>query len=275
MGKPARSRYSLRMRRLLFVLIALPLFVAGWCFIQARADPVTRHATVRLPDWPAGARPVRVLLWSDLHLGNASTGRGRLERLVAQADALRPDLVVLAGDFVSTEAADADDLLLLKKLHAPFGLVAVLGNHDHWTDASRVRAALERAGITVLDDQAVRLGPLAVGGLGDWITRHASIGRTAAAMRRAGGSKLLISHTPEVAVHLPRDIPLLIAGHTHCGQVVLPGYGPPVAVTVPRNRCGLVREGGRLTVVTAGTGTSVIPFRLGAHPDWWLLTLGP
>ena len=78
--------------------------------------------------------------------------------------------------------------------------------------------------------------------------------------------------------HSP-DVPggwrgLVVAGHTHCGQIVLPLLGPPIAVAAPRYRCGIVREAGRTTIVTAGTGTSVLPFRLGAPPDWWLLTVG-
>lgn len=266
------------MRRLL-VLLALPLLLAGWCHFQARADPVVRRASVRLPGWPQGAAPVRVLLWSDLHLGNAATGRARLGRLVFLANALRPDLIVLAGDLVAGhEREDADiapDLAALRGLRAPLGAVAVLGNHDYWTNAARIRRVLEGAGVTVLANAAVRRGPLALGGVDDLVTRRADVRRTVEAVRRLGGAPLLASHSPDLAPRLPRDMRLLLAGHTHCGQVVLPWYGPPVDVAAPRYRCGLVREGGRLTVVTAGTGTSVVPFRWRAPPDWWLLTLGP
>lgn len=279
MGKPERSRYSLRMRRFLMILLLAPLLAAGWCYANAVADPVVRRASVSLPGWPAGAAPVRVLLWSDLHLGNVATGRARLVDLVEQANAIEPDLVVLAGDYIAghdpEDAQAAPGLAALAGLRAPLGVVAVLGNHEHWTDALRVQRTLEEAGVTVLANEATRRGPLAVGGFDDLVTGHQRIGQTVATVRRLGGARLLVSHTPDIAPLLAKDLPLLLAGHTHCGQMVFPLFGPPFDVSAPRYRCGLVREGSRLTVVTAGTGTSVLPFRLGASPDWWLLTLGP
>lgn len=264
------------------MLATLALVLAAWSHLSARGDPVVRRMTVKLPRWPAGAAPVQVLLWSDLHLGNAATGPDRLARLVSRANALRPDLVVMAGDYVAGhEKADADvapQLAALRELDAP--VVAVLGNHEYWTDAPRVRAALARAGVTVLANAAVRRGPLAVGGVDDLVNGREDVAATAAAMRRVGGAPLMITHSPDLARTLPADMPLLVAGHTHCGQIVLPLFGPPVEVSEARYRCGAVRtkeqgRGGRLIVVTAGTGTSVLPFRFGAPPDWWLLTLGP
>ena len=260
------------------LLLAAGLMLAT-AWREARRDPVTQRMTVRLPRWPAGARAVTVLVWSDLHLGNAATDGRRLSRLVDRANALRPDLVVLAGDYVAgherADAAVAPGLAALTGLRTRLGTVAVLGNHDHWTDASKVRATLAQAGVTVLANTAVRRGPLAVGGVDDPVTRRDDIAGTVDAMRRLAAAPLIVSHSPDLAPRLPGDVPLLVAGHSHCGQIVLPGWGPIVSVVRPRYRCGAVREGGRLTVVTAGTGTSVVPLRLGAPPDWWLLTLGP
>lgn len=263
--------------RFILLLVLTAMAVAMWSFTSARGDPVVRQMAVKLPRWPAGAAPVRVLLWSDLHLGNAATGPDRLARLVEQANALRPDLVVLAGDYIAgqerQDAEAAPGLAALRRLDAP--VVAVMGNHEYWTDAPRIRRVLERAGVTALANAAVRRGPLVIGGIDDLVNRREDVAATAAAMRRLGGAPLIVSHSPDLAPTLPSDMPLLVAGHTHCGQIVLPFWGPPVEVSAPRYRCGMVREGGRLVVVTAGTGTSVLPFRFGAPPDWWLLTLGP
>lgn len=259
--------------------LLVPTLGAAWCFGQARADPVVRRATIRLPGWPAGARPVRVLVWSDIHLGNSATGPRRLARLVERAGALRPDLVVLAGDYIAgherEDAAVAPGLAALGRLRAPLGVVAVLGNHEYWTDPAAVRRFLTRAGVRVLANEAVRRGPVTIGGIDDLVNRRDDLGRTVAAVRQLGGAPVIVSHSPDLAPGLPRDAPLLLAGHTHCGQIVLPFHGPPVEVSAPRYRCGLVREGGRAIVVTAGTGTSVLPFRFRAPPDWWLLTLEP
>lgn len=260
------------------LLLAVALVALGHC--SARSDPVLRRATVALPGWPAGAAPVTVLLWSDLHLGNAATPPARLARLVTLANGLHPDLIVLAGDFVAghrREDAGAAVAMLpaLRGLRAPLGVVAVMGNHEYWTDPWPVRAALERAGVTVLANAAVRRGPLAVGGVDDMVNRRADVGATLAAVRAVGGAPVLVSHSPDIAPRLPAGVPLLLAGHSHCGQIVLPWFGPPTEVTAPRYRCGMVREDARLTIVTAGTGTSVVPLRSGAPPDWWLLTLRP
>lgn len=270
-------------RMVLYLALVCAALVGGLALVGyhvARADPVVRAMTVRLPGWPASARPVRVLLWSDLHLGNGVTGATRLARLVARVNALRPDLVILAGDYVAghrhEDAAVAAPMLAgLRRLRVPGGVVAVMGNHEYWTDAAPLRIALEQAGVTVLANTAVRRGPLAIGGVDDMVNRRADVVTTAAAVRALGGAPVLVSHSPDLAPTLPDDMPLLLAGHSHCGQIVLPGYGPIVAVTQSRYRCGAVREGGRLTIVTAGTGTSVVPLRIGAPPDWWLLTLGP
>lgn len=278
-GRSGRGSILRWLTRVAVAAVALAIVLTSVGFQNARADPVVRRVSVKLPGWPAGTRPVRVLLWSDIHLGNPATGPARLARLVDRADALHPDLIILAGDFIAghrpADAAAAPGLDGLRDLHAPGGVIAVMGNHEYWTDAPRVRRVLEQAGVTVLTNAAVRRGPLVIGGLDDMVNHREHVSATVAAMRELGGVPLVVSHSPDIAPRLPAALPLLLAGHTHCGQVVVPGHGPPVEVSQPRYRCGLIREGGRLTVVTAGTGTSVVPLRWGAPPDWWLLTLGP
>lgn len=136
----------------------------GWGLINARAEPVVRTATIGLPGWPADAPPIRVALVSDIHLGNAAMDRRRLDRIVARINALHPDLTLLAGDFVvghspsGAEARAAGLAAPLANLRARHGVTAVLGNHDHWTGADGVRAALSRAGVVVLENQAWRPG---------------------------------------------------------------------------------------------------------------------
>ena len=140
---------------------------------NARADPIVRRMTVRLPHWPAGAAPVRVVLLSDIHLGSAAMDVDRLSRIVAQVNALHPDLVLIAGDFVAGHnracgAAAAVALAApLRALRAPLGVVAVRGNHDNWGSNAVVAAALGRAGVAVLRNAATMRGPLAIGGVAD------------------------------------------------------------------------------------------------------------
>ncbi len=268
------------MRRLVLVLVLAALALASIGYRAATADPIVRRAYVSLPDWPAGAAPVTIALASDIHVGNAATDVRRVERVAEQIDALRPDLIVLAGDFVAgherADAASAGEMVAgLRRLRAPLGVLAVAGNHDHWTNWAYVRGALEQGGVTVLANSAVRRGPLAIGGVDDMVTRHAGVAATRTAMTAAGGARVMVSHSPDAAPQL--EAGLVLAGHTHCGQMAIPFYGPPVNVSRYSSRylCGLVREGARTTIVTAGVGTSVLPLRLGVPPDLWLVRVGP
>ncbi len=272
------------MRNTRLLLIGLGACLTGtllWGFLEARADPIVRRAELALADWPAGAPPLRLVLLSDVHAGNLAVTPARLERIAASINALRPDLVLIAGDFMPGEeeidAASATARLTpLKRLRARLGVVAVPGNHDHWTGLGAVRTALAGVGVTLLANQAAARGPLAIAAVDDDYSEYARTAPTIAAARRLPGAKLVLTHSPDIAPQLPRDFPLLLAGHTHCGQVVIPFYGSldPVSRYQDRYRCGVIREGVRTVIVTAGIGGS-LPFRLNAPPDMWLLTLGP
>lgn len=264
---------------LILVVAGVALVALGWQ--NARADPIVRHTAVALPGWPVGAPPITVALLSDIHMESAAMDEPRLARIVAQVNTLRPDLIVIAGDFVEGrgdhEAERALPLLAraLGGLRAPLGTVAVLGNHDYWTDAEPLARMLAGIGIVVLRNGATPVGPLALAGLDDQPTHHARFAPTLAALRKLRGAGVMLAHSPDIAPKLPASVTLLLAGHTHCGQVVLPLIGPPVEVAASRYRCGIVREGARTTIVTAGLGTSNLPVRLGAPPDLWLVRLGP
>jgi predicted MPP superfamily phosphohydrolase len=257
---------------------------------EAVSRPVERRLTVGLFGWPSDASPLKVALLSDIHLGNYAMDAGRLRRIVGQVNAARPDLILLAGDFVAGhDSAGAAERAAgleapLSQLTAPLGVVAVLGNHDHWTSPEAVRAALIRAGVTVLGNEAARRGPLAILGVEDAFSGHDDVGATVASWKAIGGIPLVLTHTPDLAHKLSGEFPVVLAGHTHCGQVVLPWLGPiltrsPMQQWRPlydtRYRCGVVRDVNRTVVVTAGVGSGTSPVRLGAPPDWWLLTVGP
>lgn len=275
--------YAGPVRRFLFLLgglILLVLLLVGSGYRNARADPVVRRATLALPGWPTGAPPVRAVLISDVHIGSVTMDVARLTRIVAQVNALRPDIVLIAGDFASDPESPhtaelAEQLRPMARLKARLGVIATLGNHDQWAGAAGVGAALQAIGMTVLENAMAQRGPLTIGGAGDAFTRHQNMPRLSEALRGRAGARVVLSHSPDLAPELGPDMPLLLAGHTHCGQIVLPLFGPLTEVAAPRYRCGIVREHGRTIVVTGGLGTSVLPLRFGAPPDLWLLSLGP
>jgi len=270
-------------RRFLLLMVALGMALLGWSYWSAIADPVVREAEVALADWPAGAPPVRALLMSDLHVAGPDMPPERLARIVEQANALRPDIILIAGDFVSDKRAStssysfAEAVAPLAGLRSRLGTVAVLGNHDHWRNAAEARAALTRIGVRLLDNDAAAVGPLAIGGLDDAFTNHQDPGAMMSAMRALPGARIVLSHSPDPFPALPGDASLMLAGHTHCGQIRLPLIGAISTMSAYGDRyaCGLIRENGRMLIVSAGLGTSILPLRLGAVPDMWLVRLGP
>ena len=249
-----------------------------------------RRAAVGSPDWPAGARPVTIPLLGDIHVGSPAMDAARLTRIVAQVDAPRPNLVVIAGDFVFghdvANGARFARLLTapLTGLHAPLGTVAVLGNHDHGTAPRAVMRALAAARVDVLVNDAVERGPLAVIGVDDAFTGHAAPRTALAAAAPLKGAGIVVTHSPGAIPLLPERMgSLVLAAHTHCGQVVVRGFGALAIHSLltgqklfdPRYRCGVIHDPGRTAIVTAGLGTSTAPIRPGAPPNLWLVTVGP
>lgn len=270
------------MKRLFLLLAVLAIGVLAAGYATATRDPVVRRLVVHMRNWPAGAAPMRIVLISDLHVAGPDTPPSRIARIVAQVNALRPDLVLIAGDteqerVLSTRIYDAAEASApLAGLRARYGTIAVLGNHDY-SDAgvTDLPARLAENGITLLRNQAVRRGPLTIAGADDLYHAKFRVDRLVRAAARLPGPTLVLSHTPDVAPNLPDSLPLVVAGHTHCGQIVLPFIGAPQTRSHYDKRylCGLIREPGRDVLVTAGIGTSDVPLRIGTVPDMWLLTL--
>jgi len=276
-----------RLRRIL-KRVFLSSVLAGaalllFCYWTAVREPAVRMARVSVAGWPAGERPLRLLLISDIHVGGPDMPPARLRRIVGQINRHSPDIVLIAGDLVTdkrlaTRYYSHDEAAApLAGLRPRLATLAVLGNHDHWRDAAAARRALARAGVRLLSNQAVQVGPLAVGGLDDDFTGRADVPATLAALRGLKGPRLILSHSPDPFPGLSPDIFLMLAGHTHCGQIAPPLIGPLSTMSRYGRRyaCGMVREAGRTLVVTAGLGTSGIPLRLGAVPDMWRVEVGP
>lgn len=268
------------MKRTLFLaLLLLPLAVLAIGYANAVRDPVVRRGTVTVRGWPADRPPVHVVLVSDIHVAGPDMPPARLARIVGQINALAPDLVLIAGDLISDKALRtrsytfAEALVPLRALRAP--ALAVLGNHDHWRNGAAARAALSGAGVTLLENRVVRRRGLTIAGIDDI---YAGRPDTRLFDRPLPGPVLLLTHSPEVVRLLPRGERLVVAGHTHCGQIVLPVIGPLGSLQNGKRgglACGVVHRKGRVFVVTAGLGTSIVPLRYGAPPDLWLLSVRP
>jgi uncharacterized protein len=216
----------------------------------------------------------RIALVTDLH-HSPGVPTWWLEEIAERANALRPDLIVLGGDFVSHSPRDLDGLAgPLRRFAARDGIVAVLGNHDHWVGDREVTAVVTGCGIEVLTNrhQLIRRGSgtLAVAGVDDF--KHGAVRLDDA----LGGvdarvPRILLSHNPDLAGYLPPDlrVDVMLSGHTHNGQLHVPGIGP---LTVPsqfgrRYLHGLTRAGETWVYVSAGVGTAAVPFRWGNPPE--------
>lgn len=98
-----------------------------------------------------------------------------------------------------------------------------------------------------------------------------------AAMAREAGGRVVFGHSPDSFPQMPRSVPLMLAGHTHCGQIAYPWGGAPAHLSHYGDRygCGRIDEDGKTLVVGAGLGTSLIPVRLFTQPEIWLIELLP
>jgi uncharacterized protein len=261
--------------------IGLPLVCVALIIVMvfnASATPIERHIRIHAQSWPKGTVR-RVVLLSDLHVSFPGDSPLRLKRTVARVNELRPDLVLIAGDFTSNAMAVQQASLPtatapLAGLRPREGVVAVFGNNDEH-QRGQLAVRLRQLGITVLSNSAVRYGPLAIIGLDDLSTRHLDVSAALRSYRLTGGWPLFLTHSPYSVWALPPGGGLVLAGHTHCGQIMAPVLSDLVIpVGLRRYNCGIVPDGGRLTIISAGLGVSTLPLRLGAPPDYWVIDIG-
>lgn len=253
--------------------------VAARAVSEARSLAVRRRR-VRLTNWPAGLDGVRMAVLSDLHAGAGAVDGDRVQTVVAAANRASPDLIVLLGDYVDAHAAPDEHgeaervAAALGELHAPLGVFGVLGNHDRARNGPRTLAALERAGVTVLENSATQAGELWLAGVSDAASAQADPEAALAAVPE-GDPVIAITHSPDAFPRIPSRVALTLAGHTHAGQLNLPLLR---RLLVPsrfgsRYAAGLVEEDGRLVFVHPGIGTSRLPVRLRATPEVTILEL--
>jgi predicted MPP superfamily phosphohydrolase len=246
---------------------------------------VVRRVEIVSEDW-RGA-PLNIGVIADTHVGGPHVDVARVGRVVRRMNALRPDLVVLLGDYAGGHAAEAErsardqnqvlsGVATFAALNAPLGVVSVLGNHDSWYNRTSITRALEEAGVAPLWNRNVEIaregGDFVVAGLADFDTGDPDF---ALALDGAEGrDTIVISHSPDPFAAMPDGPALMIAAHSHCGQVTIPFLGRPVLPI--RNRayaCGLVRERDRVLYVTGGIGTSIVPVRFLNPPEIVIISI--
>ncbi len=238
-----------------------------------------RRLTIADADVPPAFHGVRIAFLSDVHHGPFFSVE-RVRRVVGIVNDLRPDIILLGGDYVHRDARYIAPVFAeLARLRAPLGVFAVAGNHDHWEGIDLTRAEMARAGIANLDNRAVWItiggDRIKIGGVGDLWEDEQDLAPTLDGVRESD-FVILLSHNPDFAERIQsRDIDLMLSGHTHGGQVTLFGLW---AAAVPsaygqKYRSGFVRTGHTLVYVTTGVGTITPPVRFCARPEVVLITL--
>jgi uncharacterized protein len=234
---------------------------------------VTRE-DLAVAGWPEALNGLRVGFLSDLHR-SGTVSHQMIAAAVAAVMADAPELIILGGDYVTNRdrryvqpAADA-----LAGLSASAGVFAVLGNHD---DERDVTSALTTAGFTVLRDArtqiVIRGETLDLAGLRFWTRRMSDITRV---LRGASPHLILLAHTPARLIEAAAlSVPLMLSGHTHGGQIVLPGVGAFAAREFPVVK-GSARRDNTTVFVTRGVGTIYVPVRINCPPEVAILTIRP
>lgn len=256
-----------------------------------------------LPKWPKDL-PLKIAILTDLHACEPWMGARRIASIVETTNALKPDVILLLGDYVSSMRFVTRHLhsrewsALLAKLTAPLGVHAVLGNHDWWDDRRVQRTgkglpfparALARQGINVLHNDAVKLktpkGNFWLAGVGDQLaftpsSRHRRWRGTddlPATLEKITGPEpaILMAHEPDIFPKVPDRFALTLSGHTHGGQVNLLGWRPVVPSRFgSRYAYGHITENNRNLIVSSGLGCSIAPIRFGNPPEVVVVELG-
>jgi uncharacterized protein len=248
---------------------------------------VVRSLRLEIGGWPRWSRPLRVAFLSDFHTGSHSDDVARLAGIVAEARSFAPDLVLLGGDFVNMQLFGGGRVpprvvaAILARLDGACGRFAVLGNHDYIYGAGEVIDALRAHGIAVLDDEhrdvTFQGRSVLIVGIPDAHVRRKRSERLLAGLAPEQPT-IVLTHDPVWFADVPGGSHLTLAGHTHGGQVSLPGFGALVNSSKAPLRWthGLVAERGQYLYVTSGIGTSIVPLRWGVPPEFVVLDLiGP
>ncbi|MBX9932877.1 MAG: metallophosphoesterase [Methylobacterium sp.] len=260
---------------------------------------VTPYSPV-LPNWTPGLA-LRVAVLADFHVGEPYMPLERVSEIVEVTNALKPDLVLMLGDYPAgpgiawREVPLPDFAKVVEGLKAPLGTYSILGNHDWWEDpvaqANRrgpveARRALEARGIPVLENDAIRLvkdgRPFWVTGIadqqpfhlvGDWSNPGDVPGTLAKVTDDA--PVILMVHEPDAFPKVPARVAVTLAGHTHGGQIRVLGYSPVIPSRYGRRYAyGHIVEKDRHLIISGGLGLSRVPIRIGVPPEIVLLDLG-
>ena len=266
------------MKKILFWIFILTI-LGTYLYVSISQNLKTERntVTISLSDSSVSSSSLSVAVIGDVHLPEGSEHLDRFEKLVLEIKSTQPDLVVFVGDYTFDPKATDDmsshrkNIINIMKLTDPLPRAVVLGNYESWSDAKEWIREFKKLGVDIMENETSMFrtvkGDVCIRGLGDKYTDRYSYVDYPEECENI--PKFTITHDPAGAfnAHVKG---LVVAGHTHCGQISIPFIG---ALWVPTDapsdaHCGLYEDGQRTVFVTSGVGTTILPLRFGAQSQW-------
>lgn len=256
----------------IFCVLIIILFV--WVFLIEPNLLVTKNVVVK----NEALKGVKIAIAGDFHL--AKHDENRIKKAVKLLNETNSDLILLVGDYVNgiseIQTLSFDKITSnLSRLKSKNGVYAVIGNHDIWLGQNKVKSALSKANINILDNENCKINingkMITLAGTNDFTEDKADLVKT---LKNAEKPIILMTHNPDIFPFVPKDVDITISGHTHGGQIVLPFFGALVVPSGYGNRyaSGFVVEDGRTIFITKGIGTSILPIRFNCTPEIVVIT---
>jgi predicted MPP superfamily phosphohydrolase len=240
------------------------------------------HVDVTIPNLDPPFRGYRIASIADIHLDEWLNAR-RFDEVIDLINRQQPDLVAIIGDLFSYEVNGLSQQMVasLNKLRPKDASVAVLGNHDHWIGAAAVRQVLEQSNVVDLSNDILTLkkgrAMLHVAGVDSVMSRRHRLDTVLKKLPPIGPA-ILLAHEPDFAdvSSATGRFSLQISGHSHGGQWIVPGIGPPIRGLYSRKYpLGRYRVGDMTHYTNRGIGTSIIRLRINCPPEITIFTLAP
>lgn len=247
-------------------------------FIERNIVLVNRYQ-ISIANLPPSFHGFTIAHLTDLHFG-ALVSASFIKKVVERTNALRPDAIFCTGDYVHqiNTTVEIDQVWpILMQLQARHGVFSVLGNHDHWADTERSLYWLERSGQNLRHQcKAIERGKerLVLGGAGDLWRDQLKIDQ-AFANSEENECRILLAHNPDsVDTSFKTPLSLVVSGHTHGGQIVLPFFGPPVLPVQNKHySSGLIITKKTKLFISRGIGWAIYPVRFNCYPEIAVLKL--
>lgn len=261
--------------------------VTSYPLVIERMAVLTNKYQIAVPNLPAAFAGYRIVHLSDIHHGPLSP-HWFIQWIIDRANRLKPDLIACTGDYVNgltlrgkSSRAEIDEVWqALAQLSAPDGVWAVLGNHDHWADAARANYWLKR-NKQDLRHQSIRIErngqALWLAGAGDFMNDHRDLDPILAPIPDRD-CRILLAHNPSTAdSRFTQRIDLILAGHTHGGQIRIPFLGAPYLPLPNKNYVqGITTTArGGTMFISRGIGSASVPARFNCYPEIAVLELVP